>query len=810
MGDAFKVIPADYVTTEDGTGVVHIAPTFGADDDRVAKQSGIAPLLLIDRNGEKKPMVSLQGKFYDLADLDDDFVNTYVNKDAYKAYAGRYVKNDYDNSLEKQETLDVDLAVMLKKENKAFKVEKYVHNYPHCWRTDKPILYYPLDSWFVKTTRYKKQMLELNNSINWKPAATGQGRFANWLENLVDWNLSRSRYWGIPLPIWTSEDKSEQICIGSVAQLKQEIDKSVAAGVMKKNPIASFEPGNLSKENYDTIDLHRPYVDEVVLVSDSGKRLYREKDLIDVWFDSGSMPYAQYHYPFENKELFADNFPADFIAEGVDQTRGWFFTLHAIATMLFNNVAYKNVISNGLVLDKFGDKMSKRKGNTVDPFQVLEKFGADAVRWYMVTNAQPWDNLKFDEAGVDEVRRKFFGTLFNTYNFFALYANIDGFTYSEAEIPFTDRPEIDQWILSELNTLIEQAGESYEQYEPTRAGRLIQNFVYDHLSNWYVRLSRRRFWKGDLTKDKISAYQTLYKTLETTAILMAPIAPFYSERLYQDLNDISGRQEHPSVHLAFFPKAAKNQIDKMLEERMQLAQQISSQVLSLRKKSGIRVRQPLRKILLPVLNPHFEKQVEKVKSLILSEVNVKELAFIKDTEGVLVKTIKPNFKTLGPRYGKMMKHISQALAKMDQKDIAALENQGNFSLEIEGQNMQITPDDVEITTQDIPGLAISSQNKITVALDVELTESLKMEGVARDLVNRIQNLRKENNFEVTDKISIKLGNNTILNEAVKHNFSYICSETLADSLTFESMENKKATEVELDDGITVNVHIEKV
>ncbi len=669
MGDAFKVIPADYVTTEDGTGVVHIAPTFGADDDRVAKQSGIAPLLLIDRNGEKKPMVSLQGKFYDLADLDDDFVNTYVNKDAYKAYAGRYVKNDYDNSLEKQETLDVDLAVMLKKENKAFKVEKYVHNYPHCWRTDKPILYYPLDSWFVKTTRYKKQMLELNNSINWKPAATGQGRFANWLENLVDWNLSRSRYWGIPLPIWTSEDKSEQICIGSVAQLKQEIDKSVAAGVMKKNPIASFEPGNLSKENYDTIDLHRPYVDEVVLVSDSGKRLYREKDLIDVWFDSGSMPYAQYHYPFENKELFADNFPADFIAEGVDQTRGWFFTLHAIATMLFNNVAYKNVISNGLVLDKFGDKMSKRKGNTVDPFQVLEKFGADAVRWYMVTNAQPWDNLKFDEAGVDEVRRKFFGTLFNTYNFFALYANIDGFTYSEAEIPFTDRPEIDQWILSELNTLIEQAGESYEQYEPTRAGRLIQNFVYDHLSNWYVRLSRRRFWKGDLTKDKISAYQTLYKTLETTAILMAPIAPFYSERLYQDLNDISGRQEHPSVHLAFFPKAAKNQIDKMLEERMQLAQQISSQVLSLRKKSGIRVRQPLRKILLPVLNPHFEKQVEKVKSLILSEVNVKELAFIKDTEGVLVKTIKPNFKTLGPRYGKMMKHISQAWQKWTKRTL---------------------------------------------------------------------------------------------------------------------------------------------
>ena len=812
LGDAFRVIVADYVTTDDGTGIVHIAPTFGADDAREGQRSGISPLYLIDKEGAKRPMVDLQGRFFRLGDLDDDFIKDYVNKDLYAEYAGRYVKNEYnENASEDDPVLDIDLAVMFKKNNQAFKVEKYVHNYPHCWRTDKPVLYYPLDSWFVKTTDYKKRMLELNDTINWKPASTGQGRFANWLENLVDWNLSRSRYWGIPLPVWTSEDKKEHICVGSVKELKTEIEKSVKAGVMKENPLEGFDPENMSRENYEKVDLHRPYVDEIVLVSETGQKLYRESDLIDVWFDSGSMPYAQLHYPFENKELFENNFPADFIAEGVDQTRGWFFTLHAIATMVFDDVAYKNVVSNGLVLDKDGNKMSKRLGNAVDPFENMSKYGPDATRWYMVTNAQPWDNLKFSREGVDELRRKFFGTLYNTYSFFALYANIDGFRYAEDDIPFEKRPELDRWILSELNTLVKNVRANMDDYEPTRAGRYIQQFVYDYLSNWYVRLSRRRFWKGSYTDDKISAYQTLYRCLKTVSILMSPIAPFYSDRLFKDLNDVSGQTEVSSVHLAQFPEYTAKQVDKDLEERMQLAQQISSQVLSLRKKSGIRVRQPLNKIMVPATQNKFKSQIENVRELILSEVNVKEIEFLSETSGVLVKKIKPNFKTLGPKYGKQMKFIAKAIAGMNQDAIAALETDGSFNLDIGEEQIPITAEDVEIITEDIPGLVVSTLNNLTVALDISVTKPLREEGIAREIVNRIQNIRKDQGFAVTDQINVKLKGNNKIASAVNANFSYICSETLAKSFDLaENLNESAATEVEIEEGTKAFIEVTKV
>ncbi len=812
MGDAFRVILGDYVTTEEGTGIVHIAPTFGADDDRVAKVAGIAPLHLIDEEGQKRPMVDLSGKFFKLEDLDEDFVEKYVNKEAYGEYAGRYVKNEYDESLpEDAPVLDIDLAVMFKQNNKAFKIEKYVHNYPHCWRTDKPILYYPMDSWFIKTTDYKKRMLELNDTINWKPASTGTGRFGNWLENLVDWNLSRSRYWGIPLPIWTTEDKKEQKCIGSATQLKEEIDKAVKAGLMKSNPLEHFEPENMKQDNYDQIDLHRPYVDNIVLVSDSGKEMRREKDLIDVWFDSGAMPYAQLHYPFENKEKFKDNFPADFIAEGVDQTRGWFFTLHAIASMVFDNVAYKTVVSNGLVLDKKGNKMSKRLGNAIDPFENMGAYGPDATRWYMVTNAQPWDNLKFDPAGVDEVRKKFFGTLYNTYSFFALYANIDGFNYEEDEIPYSKRPELDQWIISELNTMIRKVKENLDDYEPTKAGRVIQDFVYDYLSNWYVRLSRRRFWKGEYTNDKVSAYQTLYKCLETVAILMSPISPFYADKLFRDLNEVSGKFNSSSVHLVEFPEFIKEQTDKDLEERMQLAQQISSQVLSLRKKEGIRVRQPLNKIMVPLTNKKLREQLAKVGDLIKAEVNIRNIEFLTETTGVLVKKIKPNFKALGPKYGKLMKQISKAFNQMQQEDIDKFEKDGSYSFEVDGQQVVIGSEDAEIITEDIPGLAVSTVNNLTVALDITVTDELKQEGIARELINRIQNIRKEKGFEVTDEISVEILQNNIIKNAVDNNFSYICSETLSKNLVVkDSLEEKQSEEIELEEGLRTEIRVNKV
>ncbi len=810
-GDAFRVILGDYVTTEDGTGIVHIAPTFGADDDRVAKVAGIAPLILIDNEGKRQPMVDRTGKFFRIEDLDKDFVKDFVNVDFYKEYAGRFVKNEYDANLtEKDATLDIDLAVMLKKEDKAFKVEKHVHSYPHCWRTDKPILYYPLDSWFIRTTELKDRMIELNKTINWKPAATGTGRFGNWLENLVDWNLSRSRYWGVPLPIWTTEDRTEQICVGSAELMKAEIDKSIEAGFMTENPMENYQPGDMSKENYERFDLHRPYADNIVLVSASGKKMFREPDLIDVWFDSGAMPYAQLHYPFENKEFFETNFPADFIAEGVDQTRGWFFTLHAIATMLFDKVAFKTVVSNGLVLDKTGSKMSKRLGNAVDPFETIAKYGPDATRWYMITNAQPWDNLKFDLNGIDEVRRKFFGTLYNTYSFFALYANIDGFTFAEDEIPVSERPEIDRWILSELNSLVKLVDESLNDFEPTRAGRAIAEFVDEHLSNWYVRLCRRRFWKGELSHDKIAAYQTLYTCLETLAVISSPFAPFFTDQLFRDLNAVSGKNNAESVHLVDFPTVNEACIDKDLEERMELAQQLSSMILSLRKRNNLRVRQPLNKVMVPVLDDKFENQLEAIKDLVLAEVNVKDMQFLKDTEGVLVKKIKPDFKKLGPRYGKMMKQISGALAKFDQNDIAKIEQEGRYELQLDSQVAEILLDDVEIMTQDIPGWVVSNQGRATVALDVTLTEDLIDEGVARELVNRIQNIRKDKDFEVTDKIMVRIEKNEQMESAVNNNFSYICSETLTDSLVFEkNLQGDNLLQIEITDEIKVNISIEK-
>ncbi len=810
MGKAFEVIAGDFVTTDDGTGIVHIAPTFGADDDKVAKIAGISPLVVIDKEGTRRPMVDLQGRFYRIDDLDAAFVKEYVNTDLYLEYAGRYVKNSYDSSLtDKDATLDIDLSVMLKMQNKAFKIEKHTHNYPHCWRTDKPILYYPLDSWFVKTTDYKERMIELNKTINWKPKSTGEGRFGNWLENLLDWNLSRSRFWGIPLPIWVSEDRNEQICIGSAEELKAEIEKSVQAGLMDDNPLANFVPGDMSKENYETFDFHKPYADKIILVSQNGKPMYREPDLIDVWFDSGSMPYAQFHYPFENKESFEEKYPADFIAEGVDQTRGWFFTLHAIATMVFDSVAYKNVISNGLVLDKKGNKMSKRLGNAVDPFTTIDKYGPDATRWYMITNAQPWDNLKFDTAGITEVQRKFFGTLYNTYSFFALYANIDGFTYAEKDIEYNKRPEIDRWILSELNTLIAEVENSYNSYEPTRAGRAIQYFVDAHLSNWYVRLSRRRFWKGDYSDDKISAYQTLYRCLISLAKLSAPIAPFFMDRLFQDLNNISRKSNAESIHLSDWPKSNSSEIDKELEERMQLAQNYSSMVLSLRKLTKNRVRQPLQKIMIPVSSEHLKTQIERVKDLILSEVNVKELQFIAEDSEILVKKIKPNFKTLGPKFGKMMKQIAAAINAFDADSIKRLEQEGVYSLNIDDKEIEITIDDVEILTQDIPGWAVSTVGNLTVALDITVTNELYKEGLAREFINRIQNIRKDKEFDVTDKINIDILKDDKIFDVINEYFDYICSETLTQNLNWVESDNSLLENLELTKDLFIRINVTK-
>ena len=811
-GDAFRVIGGDYVTTEDGTGIVHIAPTFGADDDRVAKQSGIPPLVVVDRAGKRQPMVDRTGKFFLLEDMDPEFVKTHVDAAAYKEYAGRFVKNAYDPNLtENDPTLDIDLCMKFKFENKAFKIEKHVHNYPHCWRTDKPVLYYPLDSWFIKTTALKDRLIALNETINWKPASTGAGRFGKWLENLVDWNLSRSRYWGTPLPIWATEDHSEMKCIGSVAELKAEIDKSIAAGFMSENPFADYVEGDYSKENYKKFDLHRPYVDQIVLVSDTGRKMVRESDLIDVWFDSGAMPYAQVHYPFEiSGEAFRKVYPADFVAEGVDQTRGWFFTLHALAVMLFDSVAFKNIISNGLVLDKNGNKMSKRLGNAVDPFEVLEKYGADAVRWYMISNSQPWDNLKFDVDGVDEVRRKFFGTLYNTYSFFALYANVDGFTGKEKEIPVAERPEIDRWIISLLNTLVADVTRYLENYDPTPAARAIQEFVGENLSNWYVRLNRKRFWGGGLSDDKLAAYQTLYTCLETVAQLSAPFAPFISDRIFTDLNAVSGRHSEVSVHLSLFPIAEVSLVDRDLEEKMAMAQKVSSMVLALRRKVNIKVRQPLSKILIPVLDPVVKEHIEAVRGLILSEVNIKELEFIEDTTGVITKRIKPNFKTLGPRYGKQMKQISALVAAFSQADIAQLERTDSWTTEIDGVKIEATAADFDITSEDMPGWLVTTEGKLTVAMDITLTDELRKEGLARELVNRIQNIRKDSGFEVTDKIRVTFEKNEIVGAAIASFRDYITTQVLAvEILETENLTDSAAQDLDLDD-LTVKILVKRV
>ena len=791
---SFRIILGDYVTTEDGTGIVHIAPTFGADDARVAKKAGIGELLLFDRDGKQLPMVDKRGRFAPIEDLDPAWVKENMNTELYGQYAGKFVKNAYDpTKTEKDMSLDVELVIMLKGEGKLFKSEKHTHSYPHCWRTDKPVLYYPLDSWFIRTTALKDRMIELNKTINWKPEATGTGRFGNWLENIVDWNLSRSRYWGTPLPIWRTEDGKEEKCIGSVDELRKEIDKAVAAGVMKDNPYAGKD-----------FDLHRPYIDGVVLVSDSGKPMRREPDLIDVWFDSGAMPYAQIHYMGE--PLKADQFPADFIAEGVDQTRGWFYTLHAIATMCFDSVAFKNVISNGLVLDKNGNKMSKRLGNAVDPFETLGKYGPDATRWYMITNSQPWDNLKFDIEGVDEVRRKLFGTLYNTYSFFALYANLDGFDYSQKDLAIKDRPEIDRWILSELNTLVKTVGDAFEDYEPTRAGRAIGTFVDAFLSNWYVRLSRRRFWRGDMTDDKLSAYQTLYTCLETLSRLMAPIAPFFSERMFLDLNAVTHRHNVESVHHLAFPEYNVEMVDKALEERMQLAQKVCSMVLGLRKKSNLRVRQPLQKIVVPVRDEAMKAQIEKVQHLICSELNVKAVEFLAADNDLLVKKIKPNFKTLGPRYGKVMKALGAAILAFSQQQINALEADGRCMVSVDGTDCEVLLTDVEIATQDIPGWVVANDGSLTVALDIQLTSELIDEGIARELVNRIQNIRKEG-FDVTDRIVVELQSGEWDN-AVNAHRDYICSETLCTSLTLVP-EVKDGQQVEIIDGKPTAIAIRK-
>lgn len=809
---AFRVIPGDYVTTEDGTGIVHIAPTFGADDARVAKAAGIPPLQLVDKFGNLRPSVDLTGKFYLLSDLDEAYVKENVNVAEYKKFEGKFVKNAYDPTLtDKDETLDVAICMEMKVNNKAFKIEKHVHNYPHCWRTDKPVLYYPLDSWFIRSTAARDRMIELNKTIKWKPESTGTGRFGKWLENLNDWNLSRSRYWGTPLPIWRTEDGTEEKCIGSIAELIEEIEKSVKAGFMKENPWKNFKVGVYTDENYDpkNIDLHRPYVDDIILVSDKGEPMKRESDLIDVWFDSGAMPFAQMHYPFENKEV-VDNgefYPADFIAEGVDQTRGWFFTLHAISTMIKDSVAFKAVISNGLVLDKNGNKMSKRLGNAVDPFETIEKYGSDPLRWYMITNASPWDNLKFDVEGVEEVRRKFFGTLYNTYSFFALYANVDSFTNSQPQVPMANRPEIDRWIISLLNSLIKEVDESYNDYEPTRAGRAISNFVNDHLSNWYVRLNRKRFWGGTLTEDKLAAYQTLYTCLDTISRLMAPISPFYADRLFLDLNSATGCDGSESVHLSDFPKADESLIDKVLEERMQLAQDISSMTLSLRKKENIKVRQPLQQIMVPVLSEREKENIEAVKDLIMNEVNVKGINFVDDSAGILVKKIKPDFKKLGPKCGKSMKMVAAQLQELSQEEISNFEKSGVYTLNIDGNDIMIEKGDVEILSEDIPGWLVANNGSITIALDVTITPELQKEGIAREFVNRIQNIRKSSGFEITDKICVKIENSENVKGAIESFGDYVASQVLANSI---ELVEKVANPIELDfDDFKVNIEVTK-
>ncbi len=811
MGDAFRVIAGDFVTTGDGTGIVHIAPTFGADDDRVAKQTGIAPLLLIDKDGKNQPMVDRQGRFFRLEDLSGEFVSTNINVQLYSEYAGRFVKNEYDEQLtDSDSTLDIDLSVMLKKENRAFKVEKHVHSYPHCWRTDKPVLYYPLDSWFIRSTAVRDQMIALNKTINWKPQSTGTGRFGNWLENLVDWNLSRSRFWGTPLPIWRTEDRSAEICIGSAEELVAEINKSIEAGLMDSNPFKDFKVGDFSKENYEKIDFHRPFVDNIILVSPKGEKMMRESDLIDVWFDSGAMPFAQAHFPFENEDIFSEVFPADFIAEGVDQTRGWFFTLHAIATMVKGSVAFKNIISNGLVLDANGNKMSKRLGNGIDPIAAIEKYGSDPLRWYMITNSQPWDNLKFDIAGVEEVRRKFFGTLYNTYNFFALYANVDRFTFKEEEVAEELRPELDQWVRSLLNSLIKDVTEAYENYEPTRAGRAISEFVTENLSNWYVRLSRKRFWGGEYDTDKISAYQTLYTCLETITKLAAPIAPFYMDQLYCDLNRVSGRDTDTSVHLTLFPKCDISAINKALEERMEIAQKVSSMILGLRRKEKLKVRQPLAKIIVPVLNENFRKQFEAVESIILTEVNVKEVEYLTDDAGVIKKKIKANFKTLGPKFGKLMKPVSLMISGMSQPEINSLENTGVFESVVDGNTVALTLEDVEIHSEDIPGLQVASEGAITIALDINVTPELRLEGIAREFVNRIQNLRKESDFDVTDKIILRIVRHPELSEAMEKYQDYIGNQTLASRVELVSqLPEGSGKLVEIEKGIETMIQVEK-
>jgi len=811
LGDAFRVIAGDFVTTEDGTGIVHIAPTFGADDDRVAKQTGIVPLMLIDKEGKQQPMVDRQGRFFRIADLADDFVSNNIDIRLYGEYAGRFVKNEYDDNLDENDaTLDIDLSVMLKRENRAFKVEKHVHSYPHCWRTDKPVLYYPLDSWFIRSTAVRDQLIELNKTINWKPQSTGTGRFGNWLENLVDWNLSRSRYWGTPLPIWRTEDRTEELCIGSAEELMAEINKSVEAGVMEANPFKDFKVGDYSKLNYEKIDFHRPYVDEIVLISPKGAKMVRENDLIDVWFDSGAMPYAQAHYPFENKETFDEVFPADFIAEGVDQTRGWFFTLHAISTMVKGSVAFKNIISNGLVLDANGNKMSKRLGNGIDPFETIEKYGSDPLRWYMITNSQPWDNLKFDIAGVEEVRRKFFGTLYNTYNFFALYANVDGFTFNEEQVADELRPELDRWILSLLNTLIKNVTDDYENYEPTRAGRAISEFVTENLSNWYVRLSRKRFWGGEYDTDKISAFQTLYTCLETVAKLAAPIAPFYTDQLYCDLNRISGREKDNSIHLTLFPKFNEAVINKELEEQMDIAQKVSSMILGLRRREKLKVRQPLAKIIVPVLNDKFRRQFEAVERIILTEVNVKEVEYLTDSAGVIKKKIKANFKALGPKYGKLMKAVSVLIGSMSQPEIVAFERSGTFDALIEGEPVTLSLEDVEIFSEDIPGLQVASEGAITVALDIKVTPELRLEGIAREFVNRIQNLRKESDFEVTNKIILRIVRHPELNEAMDKFGDYIGIQTLASRVELvDQLPDGTGKLIEIEKGVETFIQVEK-
>lgn len=805
---AFRVIPADYVTVEDGTGIVHIAGTFGADDLRVSRLNNVPPLHLVDREGRLRPMVDLRGRFYRLEELDPDFVASNVNADLYKEWAGRAVKNDFDDSLPADaETLDVAICMMLKQQGLVFKIEKHVHNYPHCWRTDKPVLYYPLDSWFIRTTKARDRMIELNNEIKWKPASTGTGRFGRWLENLQDWNLSRSRYWGTPLPIWRTEDAREEICIGSAEQLCREMDKAVSAGFMKENPWTAkgFVPGDYSRANYDKIDFHRPYIDEVVLVSPSGKPMHRELDLIDVWFDSGAMPFAQQHYPFEHKAEVESGelFPADFIAEGVDQTRGWFFTLHAIAAMVFDAKSYRTVVSNGLVLDKFGEKMSKRKGNAVDPFGAIEQHGSDPLRWYMMSNTVPWENLKYDDNGVRETARKFFATLYNTYSFFALYANVDGFDPEAPQVPVAERPEIDRWIISLLNTLIKNVETALDDYEPTRAARAISEFVIDNLSNWYVRLNRKRFWGGEMTRDKLAAYQTLYTCLLTVSRLMAPIAPFYADRLWRDLT--GAEDDTRSVHLEMFPEADETLVDKPLEQRMALAQTITSMALSLRRRVNLKVRQPLSCVMVPVADDAQRAAIEAVSPLIASEINVKEIRIVGNDEGVLVKRVKPDFKKLGPKHGKAMKAVAAAITALDQASIARFESEGHIDLDINGETYRVDVADVEIFSEDIPGWLVANSGSITIALDITVTPELRREGIARELINRIQNIRKERGYNITDKITLRFNPSAETDDAIREYAAYISTQVLAEALDIAPVSDSA---VALDiDGLTVSVDV---